>query len=106
MAKPIEELFNTLSLEAQAEVRRKTNELLTAIDLAKLRKKRGFTQAQVAQAMHIKQPTVAQLEKRGDVQLSTLRQYLEILGGELEISVRFPDGAVRITNFADVNGSV
>lgn len=93
MAKPIEELFNKLSPEAQAEVNRKTQELLTAIRLAKLRKQRGFTQAQVAQAMHIKQPTVAQLEKRGDVQLSTLRQYLETLGGELEIVAKFPDGS-------------
>lgn len=93
MAKPIEELFSKLSPEAQAKVNLKTQELLTAIRLAKLRKQRGFTQAQVAQAMHIKQPTVAQLEKRGDVQLSTLRQYLETLGGELEIVAKFPDGS-------------
>ena len=39
MAKPIEELFNTLSPEAQVQVRLKTEELMTAIDLAKLRKK-------------------------------------------------------------------
>ena len=93
MAKRIEELFNTLSPEAQVQVRLKTEELMTAIDLAKLRKKRGFTQAQVATAMHIKQPTVAQMEKRADVQLSTLRQYLKTLGGDLEICAKFPDGS-------------
>lgn len=93
MVKPISELFDTLDSESQSIVKAKAADILTAIHLAELRKKRGFTQAQVATAMHIKQPTVAQMEKRADVQLSTLRQYLQILGGDLEICAKFPDGS-------------
>ncbi|MGM1005390.1 helix-turn-helix domain-containing protein [Acinetobacter haemolyticus] len=93
MAKPISELFNTLSVEDQAAVETKAAEMITAMRLANLRKQLGFTQAQVAGAMHIKQPTVAQLEKRADIQLSTLRQYLHVLGANLEINATLPDGS-------------
>ena len=93
MAKSIDELFKTLSLEAQEQVQLKTEELHTAIRLAKLRKQLGFTQEQVATAMHIKQPTVAQMENRADIQLSTLRQYLHAIGANLEISATLPDGS-------------
>jgi hypothetical protein len=34
--------------------------------------------------------------------LSTLRSHIEAMGGELEIVARFPDGSVRISNFADL----
>jgi hypothetical protein len=34
--------------------------------------------------------------------VSSLRSYIQALGGDLEIIARFPDGAVRITQFADI----
>lgn len=93
MAKPISELMNTLSTADQAIVEAKAVEMITALRLAKLRKQLGFTQEQVAGAMHIKQPTVAQMEKRADMQLSTLRQYVQVLGANLEINAKLPDGS-------------
>ena len=99
MAKPISELMNTLSTTDQATVEAKAAEMITALRLSKLRKQLGFTQAQVAGAMHIKQPTVAELEKRADIQLSTLRQYLQALGANLEINATLPDGSrINLTN--------
>lgn len=99
MAKPISELMNTLSKADQAIVGAKAAEMITALRLAKLRKQLGFTQAQVAGAMHIKQPTVAQMEKRADMQLSTLRQYVQVLGANLEINAKLPDGSrINLTN--------
>ena len=102
MAKPISELMNTLSTADQASVEAKVAEMVTALRLAKLRKQLGFTQAQVAGAMQIKQPTVAELEKRADIQLSTLRQYLQVLGANLEINATLPDGS-RI-NLTGIDG--
>ena len=93
MAEPISKLMNTLSTTDQATVEAKAAEMITALRLSKLRKQLGFTQAQVAGAMHIKQPTVAELEKRADIQLSTLRQYLQALGANLEINAILPDGS-------------
>ena len=60
MAKPIEELFNTLSPEAQVQVRLTTEELMTALDLTNLRKLRRFTEAQLTTPAQIELPTVAQ----------------------------------------------
>ena len=99
MAKPISELMNTLSKSDQAIVGAKAAEMITALRLAKLRKQLGFTQAQVAGAMHIKQPTVAEMEKRADMHLSTLRQYVQVLGANLEINAKLPDGSrINLTN--------
>ncbi len=49
--------------------------------------------------LHINQSAVSKLERRTDMYLSTLRSYIEAMGGELEIIARFPDRAVRITQF-------
>lgn len=51
------------------------------------------TQVEMAQAPGIKQPTVAGMEKPGrDVKLSTLRRYVDAIGGKLNIDVELPDG--------------
>jgi hypothetical protein len=34
-----------------------------------------------------------------------LRSHIEAMGGELEIVGRFPDGSVRISNFADLGNA-
>lgn len=41
-------------------------------------------------------------ERRADMYVSSLRSYIEALGGELEILARFPDGTVRITQFQEI----
>lgn len=61
--------------------------------LAEVRKQRGKTQAQVAAALGIDQSDVSKLERRRDLRVSTLRRYLRALGGELELTARFPSEA-------------
>lgn len=46
--------------------------------------------------------TDTRTQKRTDMYLSTLRSHIEAMGGELEVIARFPDGAVRISNFSDL----
>jgi|SRR6266852_2960066 hypothetical protein len=60
--------------------------------LAQLRRALGRTQAEVAAKMGTAQPKVSELERRGDVLVSTARAFVEALGGELELVVHFPDG--------------
>lgn len=80
----------------------KAARVLTEMNLAELRKACGATQKDMAEALGIQQPNVAQMEKRSDVYLSTLRSYLEALGGELEVVARFPDGSsIAINQFDD-----
>jgi transcriptional regulator with XRE-family HTH domain len=62
--------------------------------LVALRKQRNLTQQDVAGALNVSQANVSRIEHEDDVYLSTLRAYIEALGGKLEITARFPDGEV------------
>ena len=72
----------------EAETERLHQEYLTLQDL---RKAKALTQNQIAEALGIRQSTVAQMEKRSDLLISTLRSYIEAMGGRLDLVVAFPD---------------
>lgn len=57
--------------------------------LDELRRTRNFTQEELAAALGIRQPNVSRLENAEDPKLSTLRSYVEALGGRLEVSAVF-----------------
>ncbi len=59
--------------------------------LQELRRARELTQSQLASFLGKKQVTIAQLEKRADMLLSTLRSTIEAMGGRLDLVVQFPD---------------
>jgi transcriptional regulator with XRE-family HTH domain len=64
-------------------------------DLAKMllievRKMTGKTQAELAAALGVKQPTISEMEQQDDMYISTLRRIVEALGGKLDIIVTFP----------------
>lgn len=79
----------------QAKARGMMAELL----LGQLRKQSGLTQRQLAGALGIRQPTLAQMEKQDDIQVSTLRRLVRALGGQLDLIVRLPTGEFRINQF-------
>ncbi|MEM5583784.1 XRE family transcriptional regulator, partial [Roseibium sp. AS2] len=61
-----------------------------------------LTQVQLAKTLGIRQATVAQMEKRSDLMLSTLRSYVEAMGGKLKLSVEFPNHeALVLTGLGD-----
>jgi DNA-binding Xre family transcriptional regulator len=62
-----------------------------ALELAELRKHRGITQVQLADRLRISQGNVSEMEHRRELYLSTLREYVEALGGRLELAAVFPD---------------
>jgi predicted transcriptional regulator len=71
--------------------------------LHELRQARQRSQLELARVLKVQQPAIAKLEHRADMYVSNLRRYVEALGGTLEITARFPDGEVTITNFRDVD---
>ncbi|MGH9187683.1 MAG: helix-turn-helix domain-containing protein [Acidimicrobiales bacterium] len=71
-------------------VRSAPNDAPPQPSLAELRKARGRTQTHMAKALGISQSDVSKLEYRTDLRLSTLRRYLKALGGDLQVSARFP----------------
>lgn len=64
--------------------------------LQELREQQQISQVELAARLGIRQPTISKIERREDVNLSTLRRYIEALGGELHVTARFPGGAVEI----------
>ena len=71
--------------------------------LAELRQARQLTQESLGETLHVGQPAVAKLEKRTDMYVGNLRRFVRAMGGELDIIARFPDGEVRISNFAAID---
>ncbi len=103
MAKKFRDLRKAMSPEAQARSHAKAMELMADLPLAELRQARHFSQEQLASELDVKQPAVAKIEKKADMYISTLRRFIEAMGGELEIRAHFPEGDVRINQFEELD---
>lgn len=78
---------------------------LAAMPLDALRDARQLTQVQMAQLLKISQGAVSKVERRTDMFVSTLRNYVRAIGGDLEIRAVFPEGDVLIDQFGTLNRS-
>lgn len=99
MAKKFSQLSAAIDADpsARAEVEQYKRAILDALTLGELRTARVTTQQQVAAAMGATQANVSRIEHQGDLYLSTLRTYVEALGGRLEIAAVFPDQKILLT---------
>lgn len=102
MAKKFAELRAQMTPQAQESALSSARTMLAEMPLNELRQARGLSQKMLAEVLHVQQPSIAKMEKRTDMYLSTLRSHIEAMGGELDVVARFPDGAVRISNFSDL----
>lgn len=102
MAKKFSELRARMSEAARLLADDKAQSMLAEMPLNELRKARGLSQKMLAEVLHVQQPSIAKMEKRTDMYLSTLRSHIRAMGGELELIARFPDGAVQISNLAEL----
>lgn len=89
----LKELMVKQSPESQARIAQKVEVLRQVIALNTLREELNLSQAEVAAAMGVKQPTIAKMEQvDNDPRLSTLKRYVTALGGELSMEVKLPTG--------------
>ena len=102
MTKPFKNLISKMSPEAQKRIKAKTNIMLQEMLLNELRQARAMSQEKLAEELNIKQSSVSKIEHRTDIYVSTLRSYIEALGGELNIIAKFPEGQVKINLFHDL----
>jgi hypothetical protein len=104
MGRTLAEVMDALPTERRERVEARYRELKDEVEsLRQLRKVAGKAQADIAAALHIKQPSVSKIESQADMYLSTLRGYVEAIGGELELIVRLPSRpAMRLQRLADV----
>ena len=81
----------------RARIEAETQAILTGLRLADLRTEQGLTQVQVAERLGTTQEDVSRIERAEDTQLSTIRRYIEALGGSLELHAVFADRDIPIT---------
>jgi len=99
MAKKFSDLRARMSPEAQSRSAARAEAMLLELQLHELRKIRNATQTDVAKAMSVEQAAVSKLERREDMYVSTLRQYIQALGGELKLIASFPEGEIQVHPF-------
>jgi transcriptional regulator with XRE-family HTH domain len=102
MAGKFEELRAKMSPESRARSEALAKKLLAEMPLYGLRQSRGLSQEALAKRLNVKQPSIAKLEQRTDMYISTLRNHVRALGGELEIIARFPEGDVKLSNLGQL----
>ena len=96
------ELVKAMPAMRQQKIAGRIRESLASMPLEEVRKARQMTQAKLADALGVNQGEVSKIEHRTDIYLSTLADYVEALGGRLEIRAVFPDREMRITQFEEL----
>jgi transcriptional regulator with XRE-family HTH domain len=102
MANSFNKLKGKLSLKARKKVSARAKKMLAAMPLQELRIAKRLSQEHLAEVLDTKQANISRIERRTDMYISTLRNYIEAMGGELEIVAKFRDGAVYISQFKDI----
>lgn len=103
MAKKFRDLTTrTMSAESRVRAAARTETMLAELPLGELRRARELSQKAMAELLGASQPEVSKIEHRTDMYLSTLRRFVEAMGGELELIARFPDGTIRIGQLAEL----
>lgn len=99
MAKKFSELRARMSPDSQARAAARAEAMLLEMKLQELRKARSITQIEVARSMSVEQAAISRLERREDMYVSTLRDYIRALGGELKLVASFPDADIQVHPF-------
>lgn len=77
--------------EEEAEIAKEVRTMLRENALSQLRRRREITQQELAAALGVSQVNISRIEHEGEPQLSTMRRFVEALGGELIVQVRIGD---------------
>lgn len=96
---PFSKLTADFSSSRKAKIAARTEQLKSQMALDEIRHAVSLTQDELASKLNVKQPAISRLEKRSDMYISHLREVIEAMGGELEITASFGDRKVKITNF-------
>lgn len=102
MGKTLEQLEAELPREIVEAAEQKAQKVLAELALKRVRTARKVTQRDLAKALRTNQGAVSKMERRTDMHLSSLRNYVHALGGELDIIARFPDKEFHIQRVEDL----
>lgn len=103
MAMKWKDLKGEMSARSRGRMEARKEELRRSMALQELRRAMRYTQVDLAERLGVEQPEVSRLENQTDMFVSTLRRFVEGLGGELEIRARFPGADVVIDQFESLD---
>jgi len=93
MAKTLQELLAGRSPESQDRIQKMADEIRLQTQLHLIREELEISQKELAEILGIKQPSLSAIENRGhDLKISTIKKYVEAMGGKLRIDVELPTG--------------
>jgi len=90
------------SPEVEAEIAQRVKDAAGVMTLYQLREARSLTQVNLANVLQVNQGAVSRMEKRTDMYVSTLRSYIQAMGGQLQVKAIFPEGEVEIDQFEKI----
>jgi DNA-binding XRE family transcriptional regulator len=105
MTVSLEQILNQMPEQRRRRIEQRAAELIAEeLNLREVRRLRKLTQARLSKKLKIGQEGVSRIEKRSDLYISTLRGYVEGLGGKLKLVVELPDRPpVILTGFGEVS---
>ena len=108
MTVKLKEIMNRLPQDERKAVAARVKELIAEeMSLRDLRQAHRLTQERIAESLGIGQEGVSRLEKRTDLLISTLRGYVEAMGGRLRLVADFPDRPpIVLSGLAEMEGGV
>ena len=93
------DIRRTVSPEQEEETRQYVKPVVEAVTLNQLREARSMTQVTLAKVLNVNQGAVSRMERRTDMYVSTLRTFIQAMGGQLQVKAVFPEGEVEIDQF-------
>ena len=104
MGRTLDQVVASLPATRQERIESRAAELRDEVEgLRELRLVAGKAQTEIAAALKVKQPAISKIERQTDMYLSTLRNYVEAMGGKLELVVRLPSHApLRLERLGDL----
>lgn len=102
MPQKFKDLVAAMSADSRERAESATRKLIDEYTLDELREARAMTQARLAEILGKDQSVISRMERRADVYVCTLADFIRAMGGELEIRAVFPEGTVRIKKFGDI----
>jgi transcriptional regulator with XRE-family HTH domain len=96
MARNFKELQAKMDPASRADNAQRVRQELQRMALEELRSAKQLTQSDMAEMLDVPQSSISRIEQRADMYLSTLRNYIHAVGGELRIQAVFPDGGTVV----------
>lgn len=93
MARKLSDMLASRSAKSRARIEKTADKMLMEVKIQAIRDELAMSQAELAAAMGISQPSVAALEQRGaDMKISSMKRYVEAAGGKMRIDIELPTG--------------